>query len=41
VSGRFTVTDDLVHAEAGPLATFTTREDAEAERAAVLRDEPS
>lgn len=30
----------LVHSEAGPLSTFTTREEAEAELAAVLEDEP-
>ena len=31
----------LVHADAGPLASCLTRQEAEAERAAVLRDEPS
>lgn len=30
----------LVHREAGPLSTFTTLEEAEAELAAVLEDEP-
>ena len=30
----------LVHREAGPVSTFTTREEAEAELAAVLEDEP-
>jgi hypothetical protein len=30
-----------VHRDAGPLARFTTREEAEAERDAVLADEPN
>jgi len=30
----------LVHREAGPVSTFTTRDEAEAELAAVLEDEP-
>jgi len=30
----------LVHREAGPVSTFPTREEAEAELAAVLEDEP-
>ena len=30
----------LVHRDAGPIATFTKREEAEAELAAVLEDEP-
>ena len=30
----------LVHREAGPVSTFTTREEAEAELAAVLEDAP-
>ena len=31
----------LMHREAGPLATFTTRAEAKAELAAVLDDEPT
>jgi hypothetical protein len=31
----------LIHVEVGPLATFLTCEDAEREREAVLRDEPT
>jgi len=31
----------LMHREAGPVSTFTTREEAEAELEAVLEDEPT
>ena len=31
----------LVHREAGPVSTFTTREEAEAELEAMLEDEPA